>query len=338
MYEISGLRFEHPRRSHSGNGRFQLKLDAFRLDPDEKLAVVGANGSGKTTLLRILAFLDKPTSCEHFLYRGREVSPGSSPFRNGADTRRRGIGLLRQHPWLFHGSVTDNLSYPLKVRRCSAGEIASRVGQMCEKLHLSAHALANPRALSGGEQKRVALGRVLIAEPEVLLLDEPMAHLDRTSRNIIEEIIAGMGTCVVFTTHDLHLAIRLSDRTLTLTEGRFCPDLLENLIEGTSDDGTFITHRGLGISLPADHPQRVQLISVGPEAICISPAPAPKDTPNAFPGRIICVRSEGSTVWLEVDAGEKFTIAMSRSSYEESKLNIHMDVIVQFAPDAVHVM
>lgn len=325
MYEIRNLTFDRRRGSGRNGDCFRLEIDSFRLDPGEKVAVVGSNGSGKTSLLRILAFRERPSACELLLYKGRAIDR-----RNG-----EGIGFLRQDPWIFGGTVADNLAYPLRVRGRSREETRRRVEAMCDRLQLAGYARANPRTLSGGEQKRVALGRVLIAEPEVLLLDEPMAHLDKASRKVIEGILEEMSISTVFTTHDLHLALRLSDRTVTLRAGRICPGLLENCLEGRREEGAFVTRRGLRLVLPAGRAADAGLVAVDPSAIRLARGDDAGDAPNSFPGRVTCVRAQGETVWLDVDAGDLFAVAVSRSLYEEMRLNLHEEVVVNFSAEDV---
>ena len=323
LYEIQNLRFDY-------GERFRLAIDDFRLDQGEKLAVVGRNGSGKTTLLRVLAFLERPSLRERFRYRGREVVPGKGG--------RKGIGLLRQHPWIFRGSVAGNLAYSLKVRGLPAREIRSRVGTMCDRLVLSALAKAPARSLSGGEQKRLALGRVLVAEPEVLLLDEPMAHLDRHSQEIIEEVLAASEATLLFTTHDLRLATRLSGRTLTLKNGRISRELPENILTGVCKRETLTTRRGLEIHLPHPAPGPSVMVMVNSRAIVLSLEPLRSSMRNIFPGRIESIEAQGENVWLEIDCGETLTAFISRRSYRELALNLHHPVFVSFKAASVQIL
>ena len=205
LLDLQDLRFAYPER-------FQLEIDRLQVEEGEKIAIVGPNGSGKTTLLRILAFLERPISYRRFRYRGRDV----------ACTRiaRNGLGLLRQQPWIFRGTVAQNLSYGLRARGLPVSEIERSVERVGDRLGLDPLLGAPARRLSGGEQKRVALGRVLIMEPDLLLLDEPMAHLDRSSRAIIEDAIARCEATILFTAHELPLAVKLSNRLLHLSDGR----------------------------------------------------------------------------------------------------------------------
>ncbi|MCK4304687.1 MAG: ATP-binding cassette domain-containing protein [Candidatus Eisenbacteria sp.] len=237
LYELENLIFTR-------SGRFTLEIDDFSLSRGEKVAIVGQNGAGKTTLLRLLAFLEEPSSFTRLMYNGCAYSAGK-PDRNG-------LGFLKQKPYLFSGTVTQNLEYPLKVRGQPRSEVRRRVHSMLELLDILPLAEASARKLSGGEQKRLALGRVLISEPELLLLDEPVAHLDSPSRAIVERILAQARTTLLLTTHDLHFAHRIAHRVLNLKAGRISPTLPENILEGRREGNLLVTPGGLQIHLPPD--------------------------------------------------------------------------------------
>ncbi len=190
---------------------FVLRVDRLSFGAGDRIAVVGPNGAGKSTLLHLLAFLEKPSSRARFVFRGK---PATGTRRN-----RQSIGLLKQSPRLFRGSVRRNLAYPLKVRGTEAAERASRISETLSLLDLGAHGDTRVDKLSGGERRRVALGRVLIARPQLLLLDEPTAHLDCASADLVERVISEWRTGLVLATHDLHLAHRVATRVITLEEG-----------------------------------------------------------------------------------------------------------------------
>lgn len=323
LYDVEALRFDYP-------GRFRLEIDELGLEEGERLAVVGRNGSGKTTLLRLLAFLERPRSWNRFRYRGREVRPGWTP--------RRGLGFLRQQPWIFRGSVNDNLAYGLQVRGVPRREIDSRVGAMCERLRLTGLRDAPARSLSGGEQKRVALGRLLVTEPEVLLLDEPTAHLDRISREITEEILTESRAALLATTHDLPLALRLSRRVLTLEGGRVCSQTPVNLLEGRCAGDVLTTRGGLAVRLPRWLETGRAVAAVDPQAIVLSLDPLPSSMRNVFAGTIVSARVQGENMWVEIDAGEVLTAVISRASYARLELNLGREVIASFKANAVQAL
>jgi molybdopterin-binding protein len=320
LYEIEDLRFRYP-------GRFRLEIDEFHLAAGEKVSIIGRNGSGKTTLLRLLAFLERPQFCSRFVYRGRAVRNGSADRAN--------MGFLKQQPWIFNNSVADNLAFSLKVRRAGQGGIRAGVEAMAERVGLRGQLKAPARSLSGGEQKRLALGRVLIAEPDLLLLDEPMAHLDGNSQEIIEALLRSCSAAMLFTTHDLRLASSLADRTCTLKEGRISAELPVNIFEGGFEEGVFVSRGGLRIEVMHPPETASTRAAIDPQAIVISPRPLQSSMRNCFPGSIESVQADKDRVWLEIDAGERFTAIVSRRSYEEIGLNLHSMVFISFKSAAV---
>ncbi|TIN50653.1 MAG: ABC transporter ATP-binding protein, partial [Mesorhizobium sp.] len=151
-------------------------LDNLTLDigRGEFLTLLGPSGSGKTTFLMILAGFVQPSE-------GRLFSDGTDITDRPAE--QRAAGMVFQGYALFpHMSVEQNIAFPLKVRKKSASEIKSRVGEMIERVGLKGHEKKLPAQLSGGQQQRVALARALVFEPGVLLLDEPFSALDKSLR------------------------------------------------------------------------------------------------------------------------------------------------------------
>lgn len=153
-------------------------LEIERLDIEEGGAYVltGANGSGKTTLLRIIAGLE-PAEIDGFRFRGEALRLAPYPER-----LRRAIVYVHQHPYLFHTNLRHNLEYGLKCRGLPAAERARRVDDAIAWAGLSARMRTPPARLSGGERQRAALARARALHPELLLLDEPTANLDRDGR------------------------------------------------------------------------------------------------------------------------------------------------------------
>ena len=318
------------RRGH----RFVLTIDRFSLEAGERVAVIGANGSGKSTLLRLLALLEEPTSHERFRFRQQAATRSMGGLKE--------IGLLRQDALLFRGTVRQNLAYPLKLRRVSGSEATSRIAETLELLDLAEHADSRVDRLSGGEQRRVALGRVLIGCPELLLLDEPTAHLDRPSANVIERVLSEWNTGLLVATHDLHLAHRVATRVLNLKDGRITPGLPENVLAGQLQDGTLVTRRGLRIALPdaVDRTEAAQTATaiVDPRALVLSLEAVPSSMRNRFNGHVSSVREENGNVWIEIECGERLTSIISRDAYEKLGINVNRPVVVSFTASAVELL
>lgn len=184
-----------------------LDMPEFALSKGAALTLEGANGSGKSTFLRLLAFLEEPTS-------------GQLAFLGEGEPRRH-CALLLQEPWLLRLSVFANVVLGLKLRG-----IRANLGQKYRAAMLDAgfeepdlFARRKPAALSGGEKQRVALAARLILEPEVLLLDEPTAHVDTQSgRHILGALRKARerGTTIVCATHDEELAKAIDASTLKM--------------------------------------------------------------------------------------------------------------------------
>ena len=178
------------------------------IDDGEFVVFVGPSGCGKSTLLRMIAGLEDITSGDLFIGEKRmnEVPPSE-----------RGIGMVFQSYALYpHLSVADNMSFGLKLAGAKKAEIAQRVNQVSEVLQL-AHLLdRRPKALSGGQRQRVAIGRTLVAEPDVFLLDEPLSNLDaalRVQMRIeISRLHKRLQRTMIYVTHDQVEAMTLADK------------------------------------------------------------------------------------------------------------------------------
>ena len=185
----------------------------------EFITLLGPSGCGKTTMLRMIAGFEKPTSGE-IKIDDKTVS-GSGVF---VPPNLRGIGMVFQSYAVWpHMNVFDNVAYPLKIQKVARDEIKSRVENILEAVHLAPFINRMPNELSGGQQQRVALGRALVSNPSVLLLDEPLSNLDAKLREAmrfeIKEIQKNFGITVVYVTHDQTEAMAMSDRIIVFDRG-----------------------------------------------------------------------------------------------------------------------
>ncbi len=193
---------------------------SLRVRAGERLAIVGPSGSGKTTLLRLVAGLERPDAGSIRL-GGETVADARAGV--WVPPERRRVGFVFQDGALFpHLTALGNVEFglwrlPRRLRRRRALEALARV----EALHLAER---YPHELSGGEQQRVALARALAPEPQILLLDEPFAHLDeglrRRLRGELKALLDALGTTALIVTHDPHEARELGDRVARLERGR----------------------------------------------------------------------------------------------------------------------
>jgi tungstate transport system ATP-binding protein len=197
-----------------------VDIDFLTIDSGRLYTLTGANGAGKSTLLGILAFLTPPTTGEIF-YAGERID-----WKRDIVRRRRNVTLLHQSPYLFGGTVFRNVAYGLSARGIAGDAALRAVDRALETVALEGFRDRDARELSGGEAQRVAMARALALEPEVLLLDEPLANIDRETAALLETVIASLpsrGTTVVMTTHDPDHPVRLSGESIVLDGGKVAP-------------------------------------------------------------------------------------------------------------------
>lgn len=198
----------------------------LHIEAGSVVALLGPSGCGKSTLLRLLAGLTQPAQGEiHFGDRlvaksGWALSPEA-----------RDIGMVFQDYALWpHMTVAQNVMFPLKMRQVPRQERESRVAQALDRVGLSAFADRKPAGLSGGQQQRVALARAIVAEPRVLLFDEPLSNLDSELRSALchemASLLRQLGTTAVYVTHDRREAEILADRIVHLYAGSVAADRL----------------------------------------------------------------------------------------------------------------
>ncbi len=180
----------------------------------ESLALFGANGAGKTTLLRILSTSVRPDA-------GLVRIAGRDLRRHTAEARRR-IGVVGHRSFLYEDLTPwENLNYYARLYGIKDRE--ARVSEALERVGLNSRAHHRVRTLSNGMQKRAAIARAILHQPDVLLLDEPEAGLDRNSRGMLGELLADWtteGRSAVLTTHDIDLGLAWGHRAAVLAGGR----------------------------------------------------------------------------------------------------------------------
>ena len=182
----------------------------------EFLTLLGPSGSGKTTLLMIVAGLIQPDRGEVWI-DGR--------LATYTPTFKRDIGMVFQNYALFpHLTVHENIAFPLRMRRLPEATIAREVQRVLDEVRLPAVAHRLPRALTGGQQQRIALARCIVYQPSIILMDEPLGALDKKLRDQmqleIKHLHTQLGITALYVTHDQEEAMIMSDRICLMNEGQ----------------------------------------------------------------------------------------------------------------------
>lgn len=221
---MSLLRFDNVSKLYPG-GHEALTEVGFEVAEGEMLFVTGHSGAGKSTLLRLIQLTERP-SRGAVLFGERNLLK----VRGGqVALHRRSVGVVYQdHRLLMDRSIAENVALPLILRGTRRAEIGKRVRAALERMGLGAREKALPSQLSAGEQQRVGIARAIVAEPPLLIADEPTGNLDPTLAAEIMELFASLparGTSVLVASHDLALIKRMRKRVLILDQGRLADDI-----------------------------------------------------------------------------------------------------------------
>jgi len=341
---------------------FAVEVDRLEVPSGRTVAILGPSGSGKSTLLSMLGLLERPDT-GRILLDGRPVTT--------ADRRARlAMAAVFQRPYLLKGSVADNVAYGLKLRRVSLAERAVRVENALARVGLESFRDRSATTLSGGEAQRVALARALVLQPQVLLLDEPLASLDPLlKRRLVADfatILRKEAVTVVYVTHDHDEARIIADDITVMNGGRIvahgpAQDVMtlpadewtaEFLgmetpgrgIVRESSDGLSSIEAGAGtivVGVGAYLPGTRVIFSVPPEDVMLAAAGVeigPLSARNRLDGIVERIEPRGATwrVVVQID-GASLAATVSHAAVSELGLTPASRVQVIFKATAVRV-
>jgi molybdate transport system ATP-binding protein len=323
----------------------QLRLGKFALDaaftaaPGEVVALLGPNGSGKSTVLKALTGLLP-------LAGGRVELDGTVLDDPAARTRiapeKRPIALMFQDYLLFpHLSALENVAFGLRATGTDKDAARRKAADALAQVGLADHAGKRPGAMSGGQQQRVAMARALVTEPKLLLLDEPLAALDvstKTSvRRLLRSTLRSSGAANILVTHDLLDAVALGDRMIVIENGaivqegtpaevtgrprsRYVADLTGvNLLPGTADGRTVTLDDGG--ALTSAEPARGPVFAVIAPARVAVHRERPADGVNQWRGMIGDVDLMGDRVRVRVEGTPPLTAEVAPSAVDDLQLD-----------------
>lgn len=273
---------------------------SFAVKQGHLTVLLGPSGCGKSTMLRMIAGLEEPTSGTIEI-GGRDVA--------GLTGAARGVAMVFQSYALFpHLTVADNICFGLSVRGTAKAEIAARLAKVANVLGLEALLTRKPSQLSGGQQQRVALGRALIAEAPVCLLDEPLSNLDAQLRQDLRREIRALqqrlGITMVYVTHDQTEAMSMADDVILMRAGRI--EQQGAPAELYERPATLFTARFIGGA-----PMSFLDLDDRPEGAVIAGTSGPVVFAGPGKGRVLGLRPEDVTVDSEGAPGNLHAVVMA---------------------------
>jgi tungstate transport system ATP-binding protein len=343
------------------DGRSTLRGINVRVTRGEVFALIGPTGAGKTTLLRLISLLDTPA-------RGRVLLDGQDA--NASDkvrlAARRRMAFVLQKPVVFNSSVYDNIAYGLRWRGLDRQKIREKVDAVLEMVGMAEYRNRNARTLSGGEMQRVAIGRAIAVDPEVLLLDEPTANLDPLSaartEELITDIIRSNDITVIMSTHDMAQGQHLADRIAVLIDGEIrqagasreifaapksrevaefvgMENIIDGVVAGNDADLTTIDAGGQTIEACTDFSAGDAVsVCIRPEDITVALEKLSSSARNVLPGKIKRAVSAGPLCRVEIDCGFPLVALVTRRSSEELGLEKGRQVYATFKAVSIHVI
>jgi tungstate transport system ATP-binding protein len=349
---------------HSYEGRQVLDVGNLALSGGEILAVIGPNGSGKSTLLRIMNLLEKPTEGEMVFWNGARLSEMNRQEKKELSGQ---MAMIFQEPLLFKRTVRANIAYGLKMHRVPKEEREKKVRDMLERLDLEELAERDAMTLSGGEAQKVTLGRALVLEPRLLLMDEPLASLDVPARKAlradISRLVKEMGVTAVYVTHDYHEVLEIADQLAVLLQGKLqqvgkptevfgrpvndevaeflgAENLLEGEVMACQEGMADISVEGTRMeALCEESPgSRVKVLIHPEEVVLLADSGDAGSARNRLPARVKEVRALGALVKVDLECGFPLVAYITLASREEMGIEPGRRVTAVIKATSIHVM
>jgi len=335
-------------------GEFVLKNITLSINEGEYFIILGPTGAGKTVLLESIAGL-YPIKSGKIWLRGKEVTK--------VEPEKRKISIVYQDHVLFpHLSVKKNIVFGLKMNKATTDEQENRVEWVAELLGISNLLHRRPDTLSGGEKQKVALGRAIVTQPELLLVDEPLSALDPETRENVQQELRqlhrSLGITILHVTHDFEEAIALGSRIAVIGEGRLMqvgtPEeifrhpnsefvarfaMTRNIFPGKAEkksNGDTVFKVDSAEFIIATEANGAHHASIRPEEILISTEPIRSSARNCFPGTITHILDKGSTLYVTVSMPPELSCMVTRHSFEELGLHEGQRVYVTFKASSIH--
>jgi len=328
---MASIRLDHLHKRYGDN--VVVKDVTIEIPEDEFLVLVGPSGCGKTTTLRMVAGLEEISSGDVYI-GDRRV--------NDVESKDRDIAMVFQSYALYpHMTVYDNMAFGLRQRKTAKVEIDRRIDEAASLLAIDHLLKRTPRELSGGQRQRVALGRAIVREPAVFLMDEPLSNLDAqiraNTRTELLRIHQRVKNTVMYVTHDQVEAMTMGDRIVVMKDGivqqiappkeiynspanRFVASFIGappmNFMDAVMEtEGDTVRLRGasFSVSLNGAIANRLQAatsrevtLGIRPEDVVLGPA---DETPDAIPVRVDVVETLGAEQHLSLTAGQNAFLA-----------------------------
>jgi tungstate transport system ATP-binding protein len=325
LYQLKNITFNY-------GTDFSFTDICIDIEKSNVIAIVGPNGSGKTSLLNILSFLNFPHAGSLF-YNEKELS------RSNLEQFRKTVGYVQQSPYLLRGTTFKNIELGLKLKQVDKETRIRKVAEVMQLLGITALSNRNARTLSGGEAQKVAIGRVLVLDPDVLILDEPFTHLDKDSIYELEQIVlklkGDLGKTIIFTTHDEYQAQWLADDVYSVIKGKVFESQVINLFSGSHDTQKNSFNIGKQLIHIPEGIEHTEHIAIDPKQIVLSKQRLDSSMQNSFLGKITGMAEENGRVRISVDAGEAFQCIVTHKALEELCLSIGSEAWISFKSSSI---